>query len=96
MVSVEVVMIDVYNWRYENGNRHYMHGGWYCNAFPSSNVEFGHVDDRMLWKEEFEEWMNENCPTSEYNLRFNNGNLMYTVYIKDETEASMFQLRWVK
>ncbi len=55
--------------------------GWYCWAYPPDNKEF-------------ESWMEVNCPTSDYTYRFNSGCPMYTVYIKDDYEATLFQLRW--
>jgi len=42
----------------------------------------------------FEKWMHTYCPTAECLHRFNDGNPMYTVYIKDSQEATMFGLRW--
>lgn len=56
--------------------------GWYCWAYPSNN-------------QEFEDWMAKNCPTTDITHRFNSGNPMYTVYIKEETEAIIFHLKWL-
>ncbi len=56
--------------------------GWYCWVYPS--------DDQ-----EFREWMDTHCPSSDHTHRFNNGNPMHTVYIKDDKEAMLFQLRWL-
>lgn len=56
--------------------------GWTCWVYPE--------DDR-----EFEEWMAKNCPTTECTHRFNSGNPMYTVYIKEDKEATIFRLRWL-
>lgn len=56
--------------------------GWYCWVYPS--------DDRA-----FEEWMTRICPTADMCHRFNSGNPMWTVYIKDDVEATMFQLMWM-
>jgi hypothetical protein len=55
--------------------------GWYCQVY---------TDDP-----EFEPWMERMCPTADITLRFNSGNPMYTVYIKEEKEAVLFQLRWL-
>lgn len=56
--------------------------GWTCWVYPE--------DDR-----EFEEWMEKNCPTSDCAHRFNSGNPMYTVFIREDKEATLFQLRWL-
>jgi hypothetical protein len=56
--------------------------GWYCWVYPSDDAEFA-------------DWMAENCPSSEYTHRFNSGDPMWTVYIKDDLEATIFNLRWL-
>lgn len=56
--------------------------GWYCWVYPE--------DDRA-----FEEWMARTCPTADVTHRFNSGNPMYTVFIKDDTEAMLFNMRWM-
>lgn len=83
--------VKIANWRFEDGKTcpnpssqwpmDPLSRGWYCWAYPE--------DDR-----EFEEWMAENCPTAECTHRFNSGNPMYTVNIKEDKEATIFQLRW--
>lgn len=82
----------VRHWRFEDGKTVPNPGskwtmgppvrGWYCWVYPA--------DDR-----EFETWMSENCPTADCTHRFNSGNPMYTVYIVDDKEAMLFQLRWL-
>jgi hypothetical protein len=67
---------------YPTGYRDGAPRGWYCWVYPA--------DDR-----EFEEWMSKNCPTTDFTHRFNSGDPMYTVYIKEEKEALIFQLRWL-
>jgi hypothetical protein len=56
--------------------------GWYCWVYPQ--------DDN-----EFEEWMSRMCPTADCTRRFNSGDPMTTVYIKEDSEATAFQLRWM-
>ncbi len=86
----------IHHWRFETGEPEevgksviyptgYRAGaprGWYCWTYPE--------DDR-----EFEEWMAKNCPTADCTHRFNSGDPMYTVYIKEDKEATLFQLRWM-
>jgi hypothetical protein len=85
----------VHHWRFETGEPEqvgksiiyptgYREGaprGWYCWVYPE--------DDRA-----FEEWMAKNCPTADCTHRFNSGDPMYTVYIKEDKEATIFQLKW--
>jgi len=56
--------------------------GWFCWAYPK--------DDH-----EFKEWMSRMCPGADITHRFNSGDPMWTVYINDDTEATLFQLRWM-
>ena len=55
--------------------------GWYCWVYPKND-------------QEFIEWMDAKCPTADYTFRFNSGDPMHTVYIKDDQEAMLFQLKW--
>ena len=87
---------SVHHWRFESGEPEYVGAsavypdgyrsgapkGWYCWVYPK--------DDN-----EFEEWMSKNCPTADCTRRFNSGDPMTTVYIKDDKEAMVFQLRWL-
>ena len=82
--------ITVHHWEHHNGIDPINPGSkwpmvlprsWTCWVYPS--------DDR-----EFEQWMATNCPTAECTHRFNSGDPMYTVSIKDEQEATIFTLRW--
>jgi len=76
----------IYNFRFEDGNRvpekswSILPKGWYCSIYTNDP--------------EFEPWMERMCPTADVTLRFNSGNPMYTVFIKEEKEAVLFQLRW--
>ncbi len=81
----------VHHWRFEDGKTSPNPGskwesepaprGWYCWVYPA--------DDR-----EFEDWMKTNCPTTDTTHRFNSGDPMYTVYIKEDKEATIFQLKY--
>ncbi len=81
----------VHHWRFENGVDPVNPGsqwpsiplrGWYCWVYPEDN-------------QEFESWMARMCPTTDITHRFNSGDPMYTVYISNDTEATLFQLKWV-
>jgi hypothetical protein len=82
----------VHHWRFETGNREDSVGnlwkhdpmprGWYCWVYPNDHEEFG-------------AWMNRMCPSADVTFRFNSGDPMYTVYIKDDEEATLFGLRWM-
>lgn len=97
LIQVLVLMSRtiINHWRYEDGKRHPHSGppsivggimepapaGWYCWVYPENDREF-------------EQWMYNYCPTAECTHRFNSGDPMYTVYIKDSQEATMFALKW--
>lgn len=94
MVHTKVELkVSIHYWRFEDGNTCPNPGsrwemepsprGWYCWAYPS--------DDRA-----FERWMKGTCPKADIAHRFNSGDPMYTVYIDDDREATLFQLAWVK
>ena len=82
----------VHHWRFEDGKTAPNPGssfpldppprGWYCWVYP--NI------DKM-----FVDWMEKFCPTADVTHRFNSGDPMYTVYIKDDKEATLFQLKWL-
>ncbi len=79
------------HWRFEDGKTSSNPGntvpldpppqGWYCWVYPSDDLEF-------------ETWMKKFCPTAECIHRFNSGDPMYTVYIKEPDEAMFFSLKW--
>jgi hypothetical protein len=83
---------NVHHWRFETGDREDSVGdlwkhdpvprGWYCWVYPKDGVDFG-------------DWMKKNCPSADVTFRFNSGDPMYTVYIKDDEEATLFGLRWM-
>ena len=82
---------SVHHWRFETGDRDDSVGnlwkhdpmprGWYCWTYPADNHNF-------------EEQMKRMCPTADFTFRFNSGDPMYTVYIKDDAEATAFQLMY--
>jgi hypothetical protein len=84
--------LSVQHWRFEDGTTRLDFGtkwpldpqprGWYCWVYPEDNFEF-------------KSWMEKNCPTADCTHRFNSGNPMFTVYIKEDQEAVLFQLRWM-
>jgi hypothetical protein len=81
----------IHHWRFEDGKTVPNPGsqwpmdpsprGWYCWVYPKDNFEF-------------KSWMEKNCPTADCTHKFNSGDPMFTVYISDEKEATLFQLRW--
>jgi hypothetical protein len=83
--------VSVHHWRYEDGTTISNPGsrfqldpiprGWYCWAYTDNNKEF-------------EEWMSRLCPTADICCRFNSGDPMYTVYISNDAEATIFNLSW--
>ena len=79
---------SVHHWRFEDGitpinpfGETVCPRGWYFWVYPD--------DDR-----EFALWMKKHCPTADVAHRFNSGDPMYTVFIKEDTEATLFNLRW--
>ena len=86
------MQVKVHHWRYELGESDdsvagvLYHSdiprGWYCWAYP---------DDRR----EFEQWMKTNCPSSYITHKFNSGDPMTLVYIKNHEEATSFKLQWM-
>jgi hypothetical protein len=90
----------VQHWRYDNGwknipeiLRKYRNGaeqefdedlvGWHCWVYEESD-------------ENISKWMKENMKGEyECDFRFNSGNPMHTVLIKDNEDATAFKLRWM-
>jgi hypothetical protein len=83
---------SVHHWRFETGDREDSVGdlwkhdpmprGWYCWVYPKDGCDF-------------DGWMTKNCPSADVTFRFNSGDPMYTVYIKDDEEATLFGLKWM-
>jgi hypothetical protein len=84
--------VSIQHWRFEDGKTCPNPGsrwesepsprGWYCWVYTD---DYG----------EFIDWMEKNCPTTDCTHRFNSGNPMTTVYIKEDHEAVLFQLKWM-
>jgi hypothetical protein len=82
----------VQHWRFEDGKTCPNPGsqwesdppprGWYCWVYAADSMEFN-------------QWMIRMCPTADCTHRFNSGDPMTTVYISDDKEATLFQLRWM-
>jgi hypothetical protein len=84
--------VSIQHWRFEDGKTCPNPGsqweseppprGWYCWVYTN---DYG----------EFIDWMEKTCPTADCTHRFNSGNPMTTVYIKEDHEAVLFQLKWM-
>ncbi len=84
--------VNIQHWRFEDGKTIPNPGsqweidppprGWYCWVYADDHREF--VD-----------WMKLNCPSADCTSRFNNGDPMVTTYIKEDKEATLFQLKWL-
>jgi len=90
----------VHHWRYEDGWRDVPHilkdlyqgetrifeecgQGWFCWVYAANDAEF--VD-----------WMRENMRGKyECDYRFNSGDPMHTVLIREDEDATLFKLRWM-
>lgn len=81
---------SVQHWQYHNGKDPINPGsqwpmvhprGWTCWVYPE--------DDR-----EFESWMEIHCPTADCTHRFNSGDPMYTIFIRDDNECMLFKLKF--
>lgn len=55
--------------------------GWHCWVYVNDHYEFI-------------EWMKEHCPGADCTPRFNSGDPMITVHIKDRDEAAYFMLHY--
>ena len=88
------ITASVRHWRFEDGetcpNPSIPEGrgrldppprGWYCWVYTNNDHEFT-------------DWMERMCPTADVTHRFNSGDPMWTVYIKEDSEATVFQLMY--
>jgi hypothetical protein len=87
--------VAVHHWRFESGGPEYVGESVIYPTGYREGLERGHY----CWvytndNQGFEQWMDVHCPTAEYTHRFNSGDPMYTVIIKDEGECMLFKLRW--
>jgi len=84
------ITASVQHWRFEDGERNTsplwssesLPRGWYCWVYPTDN-------------DAIREWMERMCPSADITHRFNSGNPMWTVYIEDDKDATLFQLKWL-
>jgi hypothetical protein len=66
--------------------------GWFCCVYPGDELRTDAVSNR----DAFSEWMKNNMNGPyEADYRFNSGNPMYTVFIKNDEDATIFKLRWM-
>ena len=57
--------------------------GWHCWVYPADDVGI-------------EQWMKLNMSGKyECDFRFNSGDPMYTVLIKEDRDATVFKMRWM-
>jgi hypothetical protein len=93
-------MMKIRNWRYDDGWHdipHVLrakHGGkevefieeivgWHCWAYPDDNGDFA-------------KWMEQNMKGNyDCDFRFNSGDPMFTITIKDPEDATLFKLTWL-
>lgn len=89
--------VIVQHWRYEDGwysvpailrkkddvAREFIEEivGWHCWVYSKDHYEFI-------------TWMQQHCPTADCTPRFNSGDPMVTVHIKDKDEAAYFMLNF--
>jgi hypothetical protein len=81
---------SVHHWAYNDGQQwttNYVEFrpeivGWHCWVYPSDRTDF-------------ETWMKENMKgVYDCTYRFNSGDPMYTVFIRDDEDATFFKLKW--
>jgi hypothetical protein len=83
--------VKIKHWRFEDGETipnpdskwkpEASPRGWYCWVYANNH-------------QEFMDWMNKHCPSSDCTFRFNSGDPMVQTYIKEDKEATLFQLKW--
>lgn len=93
--------VKVFHWRYEDGwrdrsvflrannptleEREYLDDieGWHCHVYTDNDREF-------------QRWMHKNMKGKyECSLKYNSGNPMFLIIIKDGQDATLFKLTWV-
>lgn len=93
---------SVHHWHYDNGwhdipcglidknnistNDKYFNEelvGWHCWVYEAEGVDIS-------------EWMKQNMKGKfDCTLRFNSGDPMHTIWIKDDEDATLFKLKWM-
>lgn len=93
--------IVVRAWRYEDGMRD-IPKSLLDPYGPTTNTKFFDRDLKgwhcSVWgaEKEFEDWMRNNMRGRyDCTFRFNSGNPMHTVIIRDDQDATLFKLTWV-
>jgi len=83
------MVTKVYNWRFHDGitplgrfETNALDRGWYCRVSTTDDAEFS-------------QWMQNNCPSSYYDWKFNSGTPMWFVFIQNDEEATAFRLTWL-
>lgn len=89
--------VSVYYWEYHNGVDLPPNAALLksldidCEPNPKGYTCHVFTDE----PESFENWMKRNIIGSyDCTWRFNSGNPMYTVFIKDDEDAMLFKLKW--
>jgi hypothetical protein len=93
-MDLAVANISLWRWEpgdRENPNNQYLRGcrfeplprGWYCQ-----------VRAHLGFDAEWQYWMQEHCPSGQFDLQWNSGDPYYWVYIENDHEAELFRLRW--
>jgi hypothetical protein len=84
--------VSIQHWRFEAGDTFPNPGSqWQMDPLPRGWYCWVYTDDHNGYIE----WMKQNCPSSDCTSRFNSGNPMITTYIKEDKEATLFQLKWL-
>lgn len=86
--------VHIHHWRYEDGSdgRLGIDPGWYCWVYmPRETI----MSDRTDCRNQFEAWVEEFLPSADIAWRFNSGDPMFTLYIADDAEATLFCSRWM-
>jgi hypothetical protein len=86
------ITTNIQHWRFEDGETiPNLDSKWKSEAPPRGWYCWVYTNDHS----EFIEWMGRNCPSADCTSRFNSGNPMVQTYIKDDKDATLFQLRWL-
>lgn len=89
--------VSIHHWRYEDG----WHNIPYVLLKDKSQPAREFRQEVIGWhcwvygnRGDFMDWMKENCPNAECTVRFNSGNPIVTVHIKNKDEAAYFMLNF--
>ena len=94
--------VKVLHWRYDNGWREIPYSlrnnssAITCEQYYDEEYHGWHCHVHTSNEDEFEIWMAENMNgVYDCTFRFNSGHPMYTVFIKDDQDATLFKLTWL-